>query len=237
MAENSCKKPELSIIIPAYNEEENIEETVLRSEKAAGKYFRDFEIVVVDDASNDRTVEIVRELKNRVKNLRLIEHEENRGKAGALNTGFKTINGKYIFYTDADNQYNINKIKDLRKKITDADVVSGYRINKAISPFRKFASDTYNLIARIFLSVKARDIECAFKIFKADKLKEIDIESSGFMVETEILAKATRMGYKIIDYPVKHYPREVGETSVSPVKEAFRSIKGLLFLKWILDIR
>jgi len=200
--------------------------------KVGKRYFKRFEVIVVDDASNDNTSNIVKRLTNKNSEVFLISHKTNRGKAAALNTGFKNAEGKYIFYTDADNQYNIEDIKGLKKLIDKADIVSGFRTNKSISPFRKFASDIYNLIARVFLGIKAGDIECAFKLFRKEKLKQIKIESSNFMVETEILAKATKLGFKIVDFPVKHYPRTGGETSVNPLKETLRTIKGLLYLKW-----
>lgn len=227
--------PELTIVIPAYNEAENIEKTVSSAMKVGRMYFKKFEVIVVDDASKDDTPSIVRRIMKKSSGVLLITHKENKGKASALNTGFNAAKGKFLFYTDADNQYDINKIKGLKRLIDKADIVSGCRINKAISPFRKLASDIYNLIARVLFGIKAKDIECAFKLFKRDKLKKIKIESSNFMVETEILAKATKLGFIIVDFPVRHYPRTGGETSVNPLRDTIRSIKGLLYLKWMLS--
>ncbi len=235
MKTGNRNNPELSIVIPAYNEVENIEKTVLDAQKVGKSYFNGYEIIVVDDASRDDTSIIVKNMHKNDANVFVVTHKENKGKAGALNTGFKKARGEYIFYTDADNQYNINSIKGLKKSIGTADIVSGYRVNKAISLFRKFASDFYNLIARVFLGIKAKDIECAFKLFKSEKLKQIEIESSNFMVETEILAKATRMGFNIVDFPLRHYPRTGGETSISFFKDILRTVKGLICLKWKLD--
>ncbi len=228
-------KPELTIIIPAYNEAENIKKIVLAAQKVSKSYFNGYEIIVVDDASSDDTTNIVKQLGKKYLEIFVLTHKENKGKAAALNTGFNSAKGEYIFYTDADSQYDINEIKELKKLILKADIVSGCRINKAISPFRKFASDLYNLIARVLFGIKAKDIECAFKIFRSEKLKQIEIKSSNFMVETEILAKATRLGLNIIDFPVWHYPRSGGETSVSPFRDTLRSVKGLISLKWVLD--
>ena len=229
------KSPELSIVIPAYNEAENIKKIVLDAQKAGESHFNGYEIIVVDDASSDDTSNIVKQLSDKNHAIHLSTHKENKGKATALNTGFTLAKGRYIFYTDADSQYDINKIKELKKLIAKVDIVSGHRINKAISPFRKFASDLYNLIARVLFGIKAKDIECAFKLFKNEQLRQIKIESSNFMVETEILAKATRLGLNIADFPVRHYPRTCGETSVSPFRDTLRSVKGLISLKWVLD--
>jgi glycosyltransferase involved in cell wall biosynthesis len=226
---------ELSIVIPAYNEEENIEKTILNARNAGEKFFGDFEIIIVDDFSKDDTSFIVKRLLKKHPEIILISHEKNKGKAAALNTGFEAAKGKYIFYTDADNQYSMESIKGLKKLIAKADVVSGFRVNKAISPFRKLASDLYNILARVFLGIKAKDVECAFKLFRSEQLKRIRIESSNFMVETEILAKATKLGFSIVDFPVRHYPRTGGETSVNPLRDAFRSVKGLLYLKWTVS--
>lgn len=235
MKTKKTSSPEISIVIPAYNETENIEKTVSDSQIVGKKHFKGYEIIVVDDASRDNTSSIVKKLAKKDSNIFLVIHKKNMGKAAALNTGFKSAKGEYIFYTDADNQYNINDIVGLKNFINKADVVSGCRKNKAVSPFRKLASDLYNLIARVFLGVKAKDIECAFKLFRSEKLKRIKIESAYFMVETEILAKATRLGFYIVDFPVKHYPRTGGETSVSPLRDTFRTVKGLIYLKRKLD--
>jgi glycosyltransferase involved in cell wall biosynthesis len=229
------RNPELTIVIPAYNEAENIEKAVRVAQKVSKSYFSGYEIIVVDDASSDNTSDIVKQLGKKDPRIFVITHKENQGKAAALNTGFNAAKGKYLFYTDADNQYDINNIKGLKRLIEKADIVSGCRINKAISPFRKLASDVYNLIARVLFGIKAKDIECAFKIFRSEKLKLIEIESSNFMVETEILAKASRLGFNTIDFPVIHYPRTGGETSVSPLRDSLRTVKGLIYLKWILD--
>jgi len=228
-------KPELTIVIPAYNEAENIEKTVLAAQQVCKAFFDGYEIIVVDDASKDNTSSIVKRIVKKNSDVLLLTHKENNGKAAALNTGFNIAKGKYLFYTDADNQYDINSIRGLKNLIGKADIVSGCRINKAISPFRKFASDLYNLIARTFFGIKAKDIECAFKLFRNEKLKQIEIKSSNFMVETEILAKATRLGLNIVDFPVRHYPRTKGETSVSPLRDTLRTVKGLIYLKWVLD--
>jgi glycosyltransferase involved in cell wall biosynthesis len=226
---------ELSIVIPAYNEAENIEKTVSEARKAGKSYFDGYEVIVVDDASGDDTSNIVKNISKKDKNVFVLTHKENKGKAAVLNTGFQKAKGKYIFYTDADNQYNMERIKDLKKLISTADIVSGYRKNKAISIFRKFASDFYNLMARVFLGIKARDIECAFKLFKSEVFKKIKIESEHFMVETEILAKAARMNFKIVDFPLCHYPRSGGKTSIRFFKDTLRTLKGLICLKLKLD--
>ena len=223
--------PFLSIVIPAYNEEENIKDVIEKSVEFGKKLGKPCEVIVVDDGSKDRTFHICKELAEKYPELRCIRHERNKGKAGALKTGFKEAKGEYIFYTDADNQYDINELLQYINLFGKYDILSGYRLNKAISPFRRFASWLYNVIARKFLGVKARDIECAFKVFRSKVIKNIPIKTKGFMVETEILARATVCGYSIHDIPVHHYARRKGKTAVSPLKEALRSLLGLYLIK------
>lgn len=223
--------PFISIIIPAYNEEENIKDTIERCIGFGERLGKPYEIIVVDDGSEDRTFDICKEMKGKYPELRCIKHEKNMGKAGALKTGMKAADGEYIFYTDADNQYDINELLQYTSLFGKYDILSGCRLNKAISPFRRFASWLYNVLARKLLKVKARDIECAFKVFKSDVIKDMPIKMKGFMVETEILARATFKGYSIHDIPVHHYPRRKGKTKVTPLREAFRSILGLYLIK------
>lgn len=222
---------ELSCVLPAYNEEKNIQEAVKKLNEVLPLIIDKYEIIIVDDGSKDNTYQIALNLAKQIKHIKVIHHQHNRGKADAISTGFEECNGEYIFYTDADVQYDFKELKRIIPLIKNADIVSAYRLNKALSNFRRLASDIYDLIARLFLGIKVKDLECAFKIFKRDVFKKIKIESKNFMVETEILAKATKLGFCIKQIPITHLPRKAGKTGVRPLIDTLRAIKGLVFLK------
>jgi len=226
--ENKFKS--ISLILPAYNEEENIKEAVENATKVLEKIFDEYEIIVVDDGSNDKTGEIADSLKS--EKIKVIHHEINRGYASALRTGIKNATKELVFYTDADNQFDLN---ELRKAVNlldgdkgKFDVVIGYRKDRRDRLHRLIISKGYNLLIRFLLGIRVKDADCSFKLFKRDVIKGIEIKHEGWLVDTEILAKIIRKGYKIKEIPVKHYPRKKGKSSVkitSILKTFFELIK------------
>ena len=204
-------------MLPAYNEADNIERQV-RSVDAvlADLAFDEWEILVVDDGSRDRTAEICSGLAADLSHLRLLRHEANRGYAQALRTGFEAATMPLVFYTDADNQFDVRELKNLLAAIDDYDIVCGFRIYR-FDPFTRLVlSWGYNLLVRILFRIRVRDVDCAFKLFRREVFDRIHIESKKFFVDTEILAKASKLGMKMTEVGVRHYPRTAGESTVRP---------------------
>ncbi|NNE09506.1 MAG: glycosyltransferase family 2 protein [Gemmatimonadetes bacterium] len=208
---------ELSIVYPAYNEEENVDmsyERAVEAVKLAG--VEDYEILFVDDGSSDRTAELVNALEKKDPHVRLIKHPTNLGYAEALKSGFTAASKKYVFYSDADNQFDLKEIKNFLPAIEDYDIVCGFRIYRFDPLSRLFLSWGYNLIARTIFRIRVRDIDCAFKLFRKDVFDKITIESKKFFVDTEILAKAKKYDLKVTEIGVRHYPRTAGSSTVRP---------------------
>lgn len=205
----------ISVVLPAYNEEESITQQVESvDEVLAEMQFDDYEILVVDDGSKDRTREICEGMQDRVPKLRLLIHEVNRGYAMALKTGFTGAAMPLVFYTDADNQFDVRELKNLLSAIDDYDIVCGFRIYR-FDPFSRLVlSWGYNLIVRVLFRIRVRDVDCAFKLFRREVFDRINIESKKFFVDTEILAKASKVGMKMTEIGVRHYPRTAGESTV-----------------------
>ena len=121
-----------------------------------------------------------------------------------------------VFYTDADNQFDVHELKNLLPSIDDYDIVSGFRIYR-FDPFSRLVlSWGYNLLVRVLFRIRVRDVDCAFKLFRREIFDRIHIESKRFFVDTEILAKASRLGLKMTEIGVRHYPRTAGESTVRP---------------------
>jgi dolichol-phosphate mannosyltransferase len=207
----------ISVVLPAYNEEENIVSQVESVDEILRTMeFDDFEILVVDDGSSDGTRAICEELGSRVPKLRLLVHETNQGYAKALRTGFTSAAMPLVFYTDADNQFDVRELKNLLAPIDDYDIVCGFRIYR-FDPFSRLVlSWGYNLLVRILFRIRVRDVDCAFKLFRREVFDRISIESKKFFVDTEVLAKASRLGMKMTEIGVRHYPRTAGESTVRP---------------------
>jgi len=208
---------QVSIVFPAYNEVENVEEAVHRAVQAvelAG--VSDYEILFVDDGSTDGTAEKVEQLSAANPKVRLIRHPKNRGYAEALKSGFTSASKKYVFYSDSDNQFDLRELKNFLPSIEDYDIVCGFRIYR-FDPFSRLVlSWGYNLIARMIFRIRVRDIDCAFKLFRREVFDVIEIESKKFFVDTEILAKAKRLGLRVTEIGVRHYPRKAGSSTVRP---------------------
>jgi len=207
----------ISVVLPAYNEAANIEKQVRNVDDVLRDLrFDEYEILVVDDGSSDDTRAICEALATDVPKLRVIVHETNRGYAQALRSGFTAAAQPLVFYTDADNQFDVRELKNLLAAIDDYDLVCGFRIYR-FDPFSRLVlSWGYNLLVRILFRIRVRDVDCAFKLFRREIFDRIHIESKKFFVDTEILAKASRCGMKMTEIGVKHFPRTAGQSTVRP---------------------
>jgi glycosyltransferase involved in cell wall biosynthesis len=205
----------ISVVLPAYNEEENIEKQVAAVDGVCRDlHFDDWEILVVDDGSADGTRAVCERLSQANPRVKLHVHPVNRGYAQALRTGFTSAAMPLVFYTDADNQFDVRELKNLLPAIDDYDIVCGFRIYR-FDPFtRLVASWGFNLLVRVLFFIRVRDVDCAFKLFRREVFDRIHIESKRFFVDTEILAKASKLGLRMTEVGVRHYPRTAGSSTV-----------------------
>lgn len=201
----------VSIVLPAYNEEANIVEAVERATAVADRLCEEHEIVVVDDGSRDKTAELVLQLCDADPRIRLIRNARNRGYGDAVRTGLRSARLDLVFFTDADNQFDINQLDLLLDRIDRAHVVAGYRIKRQDSLSRRITARVWNQVVRALFYVPVRDIDCAFKLFRRDVFDTIDIESMGAMVNTELMVKLGRSGAGVVEVGVTHLPRTAGQ--------------------------
>jgi glycosyltransferase involved in cell wall biosynthesis len=207
----------LSVVLPAYNEDDNIETAVRRALEVLPELAEEFEVIVVDDGSRDRTAELAHALLvEYYPRVRLLRHVENRGYGAALRAGFSRARHEFVFYTDSDNQFDIAELEFALPMMVDHDVVIGFRVYRYDSPIRVLASFAYNRLVRLLFRVKVHDVDCAFKIFRREVLDKITIECADFFVDTELVAKAGKWNFRIAEKGVRHYPRAAGETTVQP---------------------
>lgn len=200
----------LSIVLPAYDEEGNIVEAVQRAGRVASRLCDDYEIIVVDDGSRDSTARLVRSISAQDSRVRLVAHETNRGYGEALRTGFRASRMDLVFFTDADNQFDMYELSKFLPWIDKVDVVAGYRVNRQDPLLRRLFAHTWNVIVRSLFYVPVRDIDCAFKLFRRHLFDSLDLESVGAMVNTELMVKIGRSGAGVVEIGVRHYPRTAG---------------------------
>jgi glycosyltransferase involved in cell wall biosynthesis len=207
----------ISAVLPAYNEEENIETAVRRLvEVLRSLDLRDWEVIVVDDGSVDRTGEIADALASEDPHIRVFHHHPNLGYAEALKTGFTSGRCQLLFYTDSDNQFDVREIHSLLPLIGEADIVCGFRIYRFDPLTRLVLSWGFNLLVRMIFRIGVRDIDCAFKLFRKEVFEKVEIESKKFFVDAEVLAKAKHYGFRLKEVGVRHYPRPAGRSTVRP---------------------
>ncbi len=206
----------ISIVLPAYDEEENIEQAVNNAAETGEKFFTGYEVVVVDDGSADDTAKIVQRLAEDNPNVRLVEHPHNLGYGLAIKNGFAAARNDLVFFTDADNQFDIRELRDLIPLLEKADAVMGFRVYRYDSVLRCILSWGYNRLVRVLFRVKVRDVDCSFKLFTREVVDKLDIECEDFFIDTELVARTARLGFRVVEKGVRHYPRTAGRTTVRP---------------------
>lgn len=229
------KLSSLSIFFPFWNEESNIQQVVKNAIPIAEKIAEKWEIIMIDDGSTDRTLEIAKQLVEKDKRLRVISHQPNRGYGAALNSGFTHARYKYVVFTDGDLQFNFAEVKKFIKPIETADIVIGFRKRRRDRNLLKRLLLMYLLKIEVFILFRLyfRDIDCAFKMFRKDAIEKImPIRSEGAMVSTEILAKAREKNLRITEVGVTHYPREHGNQSGANFQVVLRAIFESTILWW-----
>lgn len=222
----------LSLFYPMYNEEANIEEAVARALSVLPRYCERFEIIVVNDGSLDRTGEIARALEARFPEVRAMHHPENRGYGAALRSGIQAARMPWIFYTDGDLQFDLEELPKLLTLRDRYEIVSGYRIDRKDPAHRKWNAAIFNLAVRVLFRVPGRDVDCAFKLYRAETVQSLPLRSNGAMIDVEIYARARRSGARIAEVPVRHFARLRGEQSGARLSVVARALRELFRLWW-----
>lgn len=229
----------LTFMFPMWNEEEMILRTVGAARETGDELIdsgtiNDYEILIIDDASTDSTGLIADELAAADLRVRVVHHEQNRKLGGSIRTGFDEARGDVVLYTDADMPFDLADLgKALRlMHVYDADIVSAYRFDRtAEGSKRTLYSYIYNSLVRVAFGLRIRDVNFAFKVLRRNVLDHIELESEGSFIDAELLAKAQRLGFHIVQFGVDYFPRYRGTStlsSVSVVKTIVKELSGLL---------
>lgn len=227
--------PSLTIFFPFYNEEENIERVARAALEVAPQFADEYEIILVNDGSVDRTGPIADELAEKEPMIRAEHNRPNIGYGGALRKGFSEAKMEYIFFCDGDGQFDIKELGKLVELLDTCDVAVGYRAKRADTMIRNFNAWGWRCLIRLFFGLRVRDIDCAFKLIPRKLFDEIELKSDGAMISAELLAKAKYKGYRIAETPVSHYPRTAGDSTGANLKVILKAFRELFKLR--KDIR
>lgn len=226
--------PGLSVVLPAYNEEQVIATTLHHVLDTLHDLVADFEVLVVNDGSTDRTGDIVAAICQGDPRVRLLTHEHNQGYGATLVDGFAAATRACTFFMDADGQFDIRELAFLLGSIDKYDAVIGYRLKRQDAWMRKFNARGWKMVIRLALGVQVRDLDCAFKLVRTAVLRHICLETRGAMINAELLYKMKREGYSYTEVGVHHFPRQGGKATGAKLRVIFRAFRECFFYarKW-----
>lgn len=222
----------LSLVLPAYNEQENIRVVVEQALEVLPGYTDTFEIIPVNDGSSDRTGAILEELAREDDRVRPVSYKTNKGYGGAVSSGFKASRYDYVMFMDADRQFKIDDIAMLSPFVGTYDIVAGFRMERSDPLHRRINAEVFNIAVRILFGVHLRDLDCAFKIFRGDQLRSLNLISNGALINCEMQAKLRRHGATLVQVGVHHYPRVAGSSTGGNLKVILKAMRDILILWW-----
>lgn len=226
----------LSVFFPCINEEGNVENTVAKTEVVLKKLKIQYEIIIVNDGSTDKTGQIAEGLAKKNPHIKVIHHPKNLGYGEALKSGFYNASFDTIVYTDGDGQFDFAEVTKFLEKIQESDVVIGYRMKRQDSFLRKLFGKGWRLTLLTIFGLTLKDVDCGFKMLRRAVLEKIPhLESQrGAMINAELAIKAKKAGFKISEVGVNHYPRISGRPTGANIKVIIKSYLDLLRLWWKL---
>ncbi len=227
----------LSISFPAYNEEANIGHAIEDALRVASRLTDDFEVIVVDDGSADRTAEIVLEYAERYPQVRLIKHQVNQGYGAAVFDGLVAGSKEWAFFTDSDLQFVMDDLERLWAVRDQADLILGYRAPRRDPFIRKLNGWGWTWLTNVLFGYVSRDVDCAFKLIRREVIDVVGprVESRGATFSAEFLVRARRAGFKFKEVPVTHRPRRVGSQTgarLDVIVRAFREMFRFRVKMW-----
>ena len=228
------KNYRVSVLIPAYNEEETIEQLVKAIDELFSENYRDYEIIVIDDASTDNTLTICENLKKRINNLRVFSNNQNLGKTQTVLNGFGKTESDIISFIDADYQYDprdlINVINEVKKGY---DICCGNRKNRNDSFYRKLLSKGFNLLNRIMFGIKVNDVNCGLKAFRKGAMEELKLKylDAPWFIDTETLTRAYNKKMKVTQVDINHLHRTTGSSKINTLSVIKETLRYSILLK------
>jgi len=225
----------ITAFFPAYNDEHTIENIVRIAGEELARISRDFEVLVVNDGSRDRTSEILERLKRELPYLRVVHHESNRGYGAALISGFRNSTKELIFYTDGDGQYDVREMHNLLAKLgPHIDLVNGYKVRRADPWHRVAIGSVYRQAMRWAFHLSITDVDCDFRLFRRRVFDTITLESRSGVICVEMARKFEQAGFLMAEVPVSHYRRLHGSSEFFRMRHLIHTFRGLLRIWWKL---
>ena len=233
------KFQKLSVFYPMWNEQDYIERALRFGKRACEDLVEsgdiaDYELIIIDDRSTDRTPEIADAMAAADPHVRVVHHQRNRKLGGSMKTGFATATGDLVLYTDADLPFDMDELPRAVRLLRDyeVDIISAYRFDRTgEGSLRAVYTWVYNGLIKALFGVKLRDINFAFKLCRRQIFEHIELRSEGSFIDAELVIRATRMGYEIMQMGVDYFPRTRGESTLSSPGVIFTILKEMWSLR------
>lgn len=228
----------VSAFFPAYNDAPTIPGLVSRVIDALQSCSSDYEVIVVNDGSQDRTAEVLEELRlKHAPHLRVVTHEKNRGYGGALRSGFAAAQKDLVFYTDGDAQYDPGEVRLLMERMRPAvGLVNGYKLQRNDPWHRILIGQIYNRVARVLFGIRIRDIDCDFRLIRRSLVEDLQLESTSGTICVELVRKIEMSGCGVTEVGVHHYPRLHGSSQFFRWKSLLTTSRQFTCLHWRLVV-
>lgn len=227
------KKHSISVFFPCYNDERSIGNLVKTAFKILPKLTKDYEVIVVNDGSSDKSLEVLEKLNSKYKKLKVVNHKKNTGYGGALKRGFKESTKEIVFYTDGDGQYDVKELPILVSLLSeDVDFVNGIKMTRHDPIHRIFLGNLHRFITRWFFWLPITDVDCDFRLIRRDVLKRLSLESNTGAICVELVKKAEMVGAKFREVEIHHYERQWGKSEFFKLEKIVHTYFDLT-LFWI----
>lgn len=226
-------RPTVSLVVPMFNERENIAHALACATESLARYARDWEVIVVDDASTDDSVAIVERLAAAEPRIRLLRHARNQKLGGTLRTGFAACTQELVLYMDADLPFDPDVLgRAIRAlAVTRADVVAGYRLDRTTEGLlRTIYSYCYNTLIGLLFGWPHRDINFSFKLLRREVLAAVELRSEGSLIDAELIVKARNLGFVIQQLGLDYFPRVRGTSTLSSPGVILKILRELVTL-------
>lgn len=218
----------ISVFFPVYNDEFTVARITEKAMKVCADLTDCYEIIIVDDASPDRSGAIADELAAMHETVRVIHHDQNRGYGAAVRSGLAECRYSWICFTDGDDEYDLYDLKKLWKLRSYYDLVITFRYLRRYSGFRVIVSKVYNAVLRRLFYTRYRDVSTGLRLARKSVVDELDLESNSPFIGAEIAIKTMLKGYRVGEMGIQTFPREFGSGNATTPQNIYRTIVDML---------
>lgn len=232
------QKISISAFFPFLNDWGTIGSLVLTLNNTLKKEANDYEIIIVDDGSDEKSKEVLKTIAQIFNKVKIITHKKNQGYGSAIKTGIKTSKMDWIFYTDGDAQYDPRDLELLlNRRLAASDIINGYKIKRSDPWYRVAAGKTYHYFVKMLFNIPIRDTDCDFRLMRRSIFEKVELESNSGLICAEMIKKIADFGFKFQEVPVNHYWRTSGKSQFFNFRRVSRVVFGLLILWYKLVVK